>query len=430
MAPPAVALSSTAADRASAPPVAQDGQTVLVVDDSRAQRSLLASLLRKWGHDVICCSDAVEALRIADDPQIGLIISDWMMPGMTGPEFCRSLRAANRDHYAFVLLLTSNIDSGALAEGLEAGADDFLNKPVHPLELRARLNAGARIVAMQRQVVEKNQLLSAALDEINHLYSALDRDLDEARRLQQSLMQERFRSFGNADVSLWLQASGHVGGDMVGFFPVSDTEIGLFSLDVSGHGVASAMIAARVAGILSDASPHQNIALSTGRDGRMAALPPALAAARLNKMILKELESDRYFTLCLAFLNKCTGLLRFVQAGHPHPMVLRVDGHIEQAGEGGVPIGLLPDVEFTTVELQLQPGDRVLFYSDGLTECPGPDGVTQLEEDGLERMIRDNAAGKGPEFLVGLADDLAAFAGTDGFPDDASALWLEYRAPQ
>ena len=194
-------------------------------------------------------------MAAATDPQIGLVIRDWVMPGLTGPEFCRRLRGLRREGYVYVILLTSRSEDGALTEGLEAGADDFLTKPVRPPELRARLTAGARIVAMQRDLVHKNQLLSGALGELRTLYDALDHDLDEARRLQCSQMQERFRRFGQVDVSLWLKASGHIGGDMVGCFPVYGRTVGLFGLDVSGHGVAAAMIAARVAGILSAATP-------------------------------------------------------------------------------------------------------------------------------------------------------------------------------
>ena len=404
-------------------------EAVLVLDDSPAQRALLKSLLTKWGHDVIVSGDPVNALELARDPRIGLIICDWMMPGMTGPEFCRAFRATPRANYAYILLLTSNSEHDALAQGLDAGADDFLNKPVRAPELRARLNAGARVVAMQREVVENNHLLSTALGEICGLYAALDQDLDEARRLQQSLLQDRFHRFDNVDVSLWLQASGHVGGDMVGFFPVSPKVLGVFSLDVSGHGVASAMIAARVAGILSDALPDQNIALMRREDGSLAALPPDMAAWRLNAMILEELKSDRYFTPSLGFLNRVTGILRLVQAGHPNPILIRADGTMEAIGGLGLPIGLIAEATYTTTEVRLRPGDRVLMHSDGLTELPSADG-TALDDDGLLALLRKNTARTGPQFLSTLARDLTAFAGGDSFPDDASALLIEYRDPE
>ncbi|BDW87176.1 PP2C family protein-serine/threonine phosphatase [Roseicyclus marinus] len=399
---------------------------VLVIEDSRAQRMMLSALLRRWGHQVVECDSALDALDVAMDPSITLILSDWMMPGLTGPDFCRRLRAMRREGYAYVILLTSRSEQDALTEGLAAGADDFLTKPVRAPELRARMNAGARIVAMQRDMVDKNRRLSEALGEIRALYTTLDRDLDEARRLQQAQLQDRFRRFSGADVSLWLKPSGPIGGDMVGWFPVHDRLIGVFGLDVAGHGVASAMIAARVAGMLSAATPDQNIALTRGADGRYLPLSPDLAAERLNRMILREMGGERYFTLCLGFLDLATGRMRMVQAGHPHPMLLRAGADVALLGAGGLPIGLVEDARYTTLELTLSPGDRLVIHSDGLTECPGTDGTT-LDEPGLAALMTRHAALTGPDFLTALDRDLSAFAGTEALADDASAVVIDYR---
>jgi len=414
-------LSELAATR-----VPDRAEHVLVLDDSLAQRSMMCALLRKWGHTAVPCDCPDVALRLMEDPAITMVLSDWMMPGMTGPEFCRQVRAMVRTDYPYLILLTSKSDAAALTEGLEAGADDFLTKPVNPPELRARLQAGARVVAMQREAVNNNRNLRTALAEIQSLYDAIDNDLNEARWLQQSLLREPYRPFAAADVSLMLKAAGHVGGDMVGYFPVSAHVAGLFALDVSGHGVTSAMIAARIAGMLSDKSPDQNIAIMRRDDGSFAALPPDMAAWRLNALMLQELQTDRYFTLFLGFLNMKTGIVRFVQAGHPHPIVLRVDGTTELVGIPSMPVGLLAEASYTCAEVKLSPGDRMLIYSDGLTECPAPDG-TALEEEGLARMMQANVALKGRAYLAALEDGLSAFTGTDDFPDDVSAVLLEYR---
>lgn len=402
-----------------------DALTVLVLDDSPAQRKMVCSLLRRWGHTTIESGDPVEALQIVRDQDVSLILCDWMMPQMTGPEFCRRLREEVTSSYAYVLLLTSNRERNALAEGLEAGADDFLNKPLNPPELKARMNAGARIVAMQRELRSKNALLETTLDELQVLYGTIDRDLDEARRLQMALLQDQHCHFNGADVSLLLEASGHVGGDMVGYFNVTDDVVGLFSLDVSGHGVASAMIAARIAGMLSEASPDQNISILRTSDGKLLDLPPDVAATRLNDLMLKEVQTDRYFTVCMGFMNLATGVVQLVQAGHPHPMVLRADGTVDMIGHGGMPVGLLPDVAFSSFAVQLAPGDRLLIYSDGLTECPDVDG-TLLDEDGLIALMRQHQDARAVEFLNRLRAGLVGYAGTDEFPDDLSALLVDF----
>lgn len=411
---------------ASAPVISgQVALTVLVLDDSPAQRNMVCALLRRWGHTAISTGDPVEALRLARDPKVSLILCDWMMPEMTGPEFCRCLRAEVTETYPYVLLLTSNNERSAVAEGLAAGADDFLNKPVRPPELQARMNAGARIVDMQRELRAKNGLLETTLDELQLLYSAIDRDLDEARRLQMASLQDTHRAFNGADVSLLLEASGHVGGDMVGYFNVTDDIIGLFSLDVSGHGVASAMLAARIAGMLSEASPDQNISIARSADGVFCDLPPDIAAGRMNDLMLKEVQTDRYFTICIAFANLQTGTVRMVQAGHPHPMILRANGRVEMVGDGGPPVGLLPDMPFSSFEVHLDPGDRLLLYSDGLTECPDQTGE-MLDDDGLIALMMEHKSQNNVAFLSALRNGLVEFAGTQDFPDDLSALLFSF----
>ena len=399
---------------------------VLVVDDSRAQRKVLAMQLQRWGYSVVEAASGEEALRLCATTEFELVLSDWMMPGMSGLDFCRSFKALPREGYGYFILLTSKSEKAEVADGLEVGADDFLSKPVNYDELRARLRAGERILGMRRELVQKNRLIGATLDELQKLYDSLDRDLIEARKLQDGLMRDRFRDYGGGTVSLLLKPSGHVGGDLVGSFPIDNNRLGLFSVDVSGHGVASAMMTARLAGLLSGGSPDQNIALRVGPQGRRDAFPPALVADRLNRLMLEDMQVDQYFTLAYAEVNMLTGRFALTQAGHPHPMVLRCDGGVECLGEGGLPIGLLEPATYGQIQGELHCGDRLILVSDGMTECPDLVG-TELGGEGLRQLLAANAGLASADLMEALIWDLAAHAGGQDFPDDISALIFDYR---
>lgn len=535
-------------------------KSALIVDDSPGQRIIFKHHLHLWGYRTFEASSGQQGLDACLTERFDLILSDWMMPGMDGLEFCRAFRALQRDHYTYFILLTSKNDKEAVAEGLDVGADDFLSKPVSPAELRARITAGERLLAMERsvrtargqlvaavealddgfiycdaedrlvlansryrevyalsapaliegaryedilrygiargqygpatgreeewlrerlsahrtpqrtrqrladgrvlQIVERetadggrvsltvdvtqlhdaretarkaealavrhNEELRAALAELQTVYDALDRDLMAARHLQQSLIRKRDHDFDGSHLSLLLQSSGHVGGDMVGAFLISEARIGIYAIDVSGHGVAAAMLGARIAGLFTGGDRNQNIALD--RDpatGAVHALPPHVVASRINTLMLDEFETETYLTIAYVDLDLRTGRLLMVQAGHPHPALQRADGSIEFLGDGGLPIGLIADADYTTIEAHLRPGDRLFLYSDGITECSTQSGI-EFGEDGLRGAMARLAQVQGAEFLEALKWDLTTWAGRDEFEDDVSGALLEY----
>jgi sigma-B regulation protein RsbU (phosphoserine phosphatase) len=401
-------------------------QRVLVVDDSRLQRRILTASLQRWGFEVQEAESGEEALRLCRDQPPDLVMSDWMMPGLSGLEFCRKFRDLQQESYGYFILLTSKSDKDEVALGLDAGADDFLTKPVNAAELRARISAGARILRMQRELTEKNRLIKSTLDELQTLYDSLDSDLIEAKKLQQSLVSERYRDFGAAEVSLMLQSAGHVGGDLVGMFPIGTTRIGLYGIDVSGHGISSALMTARLAGYLSASVPEQNLALRKTRDGRFVARPPAQAIAMLNRLIMSEMETEHYFTLVLADVDLESGRVILSQAGHPHPALQRADGTVEFVGAGGLPVGLIDGAEFEQFEVQMGPGDRLLIHSDGVIECAGQTGAL-LQEEGLAHILRDLRQTRGMALLESLIWKLSDFAGDADFDDDISGVLLEFK---
>jgi len=397
---------------------------VLVVDDSRAQRHVVTMQLNRWGYRVSECDSGQAALALCRAQNVDIIISDWMMPGMTGLDFCREFRDLRRESYGYFILLTSKSEKTEIADGLEAGADDFLTKPVASNELRARLRAGERMLAMQAEVLAKNKVISSTLAELQKLYDSLDRDLIEARKLQQTLVRDRVRDYGWAKVSLLLRNSGRVGGDLVGSFNVDDSRFVAYSIDVSGHGVASAMMTARLAGFLTGSAPEQNLAFGKGPDGTHVLLPPEVVVERFNQLMIDEIQAEQYFTMAFAVVDRVKGRLGLVQAGHPHPILIRADGRIEQLGQGGLPVGLLPEATFERQDLPIGPGDRLVLFSDGFTECPLPSGQ-DFGQEGLTESLRRSAHLSGSDLLEALVWDLAQQAGSDSFPDDVSGVVVD-----
>src|SRR5438270_1633496 len=170
--------------------------SVLVADDDTVSRTMLQSCLQKWGLSVCTAKDGLYAWHELQKPDApSLIILDWMMPGFSGIELCRKIRASKSSHYPYILLLTSRDAKEDLVEALDAGADDYLTKPFNANELRARLAVGRRILTLQNELRRKEEELSfrARHDSLTGLWNRgaimdfMERELARARRGGNSL---------------------------------------------------------------------------------------------------------------------------------------------------------------------------------------------------------------------------------------------------
>jgi diguanylate cyclase (GGDEF)-like protein len=164
---------------------------ILIADDDPVSSRLLDRLLVKWGYEVIAAHDGTEAwevLQAENAPRVALL--DWIMPGIDGLEICRRVRARSGQPYVYIMLLTANDKVGNLVEGLESGADDYLTKPFHPQELRARLRVGLRMLDLESRLVEARESLrfKASHDSLTTIWNRgaiiemLERELSRARR--------------------------------------------------------------------------------------------------------------------------------------------------------------------------------------------------------------------------------------------------------
>ena len=147
---------------------------ILIAEDDRVSRRLLQGLLEKWGYQVVAAPDGLEAWRQFQENEFSLVVTDWLMSGMDGPELIRRIRESHRPGYVYAILLTSLSQKRDVVQGMAAGADDFMTKPFDVEELQVRIQAGERVLRLERTLTEQNRLLSetqAALIQSQNLAS-------------------------------------------------------------------------------------------------------------------------------------------------------------------------------------------------------------------------------------------------------------------
>ena len=193
---------------------------ILIADDERMSRTLLKAALTKLGHEVLAVDNGIDAIRVLLEPDgPRLAILDWMMPGADGLTVCATVRE-RASAYVYVILLTARDRQTDMVEGLGAGADDFLTKPLNVLELTARLRSGERVIELQQRLLESQAALQheATHDRLTRLWNRgavldhLDRELNRTRREGASM------SVLLADVDRFKRINdtyGHAVGDQV-----------------------------------------------------------------------------------------------------------------------------------------------------------------------------------------------------------------------
>lgn len=395
---------------ADAPGATPGAAKALVVDDAPDTRIFVRALLQKWGYAVEVAGEGHEGLARIKEAAIPLVICDWMMPGMSGPDLCRAVREADLGHYVYIILLTGRSDQADLIEGLNAGADDFLSKPFDIQVLQARLRVAERILALEYRLSEQNRRLGEA-------YGRIQADLTAAARVQRRMLPTSDRAIAPLRAEWMFLPAARVSGDSFNFFELTEDRIGFFHLDVSGHGIPAALLSASISRSLIPGGGR-------GHACRGDFLDPARLLADLNRELEdpdEELES--FATLAYGTIDKRTGETVVALAGHPCPIVLRRSGEIETLTPGGLPVGIFPDALYESQRLRLDPGDRLVLYSDGVTECENPAGQA-FGGARLDAVTGAAGAGGTPGVTTAIEASLREWRGKDDFEDDISVLVL------
>lgn len=335
-----------------------------------------------------------------------MVLLDWEMPVYDGIELCRKVRAlAGRDNL-YIILLTGRTQTEDVVAGLESGADDYLTKPFNKAELEARLNVG-------RRTIDLRNLLVTQLEKVSEANQRMEKSLAAAAEVQKSLLPSTLPEVDGYDLDWKYLPSEFLGGDMLNIFRVGDSLI-CYVLDVSGHGVPSALLSVTV---------RNQIGQSGLGGGAIPLNQPTQVMNQLSRHFAGLLNrTHQYFTMLYGVLDLPTGEFRYVQAGHPFPVVRSGAGVAELTGDSQLPVGIT-EVSYGEHSCVLQPGDELFLYTDGLTETFRPADREMFGEEGLIRSLEATSS------LDQVVAESLGWGETTVFDDDVTAIRISRLAP-
>jgi len=390
---------------------------IMVVDDALDTRLYLGALFRQWGHEVVEASNGAEALEHLTDNDLQLVVSDWMMPEMDGIDLCRAIRQSSMERYVYVILLTGKTSREDLVQGLNAGADDFLSKPLDAKVLLARTRVAERIVSLETRLVEQNRELMAASQDLSNAYHSIQSDLTAAARIQEQLLPCSTAPAKPLNTAWLFNPAATVAGDIFNFFDLGNEYLGFYHLDISGHGIPAAMLSVSLSKMFALHCKHNDSSRSHAK--------PATVVSDINQQLVNpDHECEQFVTLVYGTFNKHSGAGRLCIAGHPPPFTVLPDGEINRMKPGGLPAGIFSDAGYSDMPFQLRPGERLVLYSDGITDCVNE----QNQPFGLERLqevLADTATCPVESLTETLEHRLGDWRGTAAAEDDISMLVLE-----
>jgi serine phosphatase RsbU (regulator of sigma subunit) len=367
--------------------------TILVVDDNPVNLQVLVRTLNGTGHRILAARDAPSALDIVRRTGPDLVLLDVMMPGQDGFELCRAIRSEPAAADTMVIFLSALGETSDKVLGLSLGAVDYITKPIQTEEVLARVS---------------NHLARQHLDrEVRRHRDRLNKELDNAARMQRLLLPTTLPHRPGVHMAAHYKTSRHAGGDYYDVLDLGDNRLGLFVADVSGHGAPAAIVMAMLRAVVHSLAEPAD---------------PAGVLRHLNQHFQYLWDSSMFATAVYGVLHADSRLLRLACAGHPPPLLYRPGTPVAPGPVDGVmPLLLMEIDEVPTTEVQLQAGDRLLFYTDGVTERMGP-AEEMYDLDRLSKAF-DRMGSLSPGEIVGqLTADIEAFAAGQEAEDDLTLL--------
>lgn len=382
---------------------------ILAVDDDITTLELIKAVLPADDFSVTAFTNPVDALDNLKKNSYDLILSDYFMPQMDGREFLDELRKRGID-LPFIFL-TANTDVRQAIELIKAGADDYICKPFQASELIFRIEKTIKEKKNQRTI----ELFNARIV----------KDLESAALLQRALLPQPLAGIDNMTFDWIFNPCNEIGGDIFNIFKLDNDHLGIFSIDVSGHGVAAALFSFALAKILSPLPDQSSLVREyTETRHHIMIVPPGEVAGHLNNRFPLDSVTEQYFTLLYGILDIKSLEFRYVSAGHPaiihhaYKAFPRIIHRVSPA------IGFIHGFEYQEHSIYLKSGERLYLYTDGIIEtCNSED--QPFGEKGLADVL---AGGGDPTLKETLQSSIGAlnhWRGRAEAVDDISILGIE-----
>ncbi|MCY3011845.1 MAG: fused response regulator/phosphatase [Planctomycetota bacterium] len=415
---------------------------VVIAEDSRVQGKVLQQRLIAAGYDAHVGINGELALELVQKLKPDIVVSDIEMPKMNGYELCSAIKQSEELKRCPVILLSTLNDAEDIIKGLAAGADNYITKPYDIKFLIARIEdlrsnpvqdvdlessstipvtLGGQVyevrsgrqqtlnllVSVFENAVEKNKELHRSNEhlilakeklsawntqleslnsQLNEFNSRMKRDLQAAARMQQSLLPNEAIEVPEVAVAWDYTPCEELAGDFLNYAKLDENTLGLYVVDVCGHGAASALLAVAIGRVLSTVVSATSLLVRLDPfTGKRVVTPPTTVVGELNKRFPMESQGGLHFTILYGVLDLRTKLFRYACAGHPQPVHLPKGQKAVFASGEGLAVGWVDDVEFDEFTLQLAAGDRLLLYSDGVPEAMD----ASLEQLTNQRMLEE-----------------------------------------